>query len=252
MVQEIKPITLGGRMYPKFNTVAIIVGGDYSGKENIRTDMLMVEGLVFRDDELMKLAMKSEIIKKRLLTYWDVDVDHLNISDPDDYKILYDAIIEWMDIDTNRKASIANHIRGAVPKHKPNLIIENSVRDRLSFKNSTMSMSALNYNIDDVHLILMVGDIKVAQNRVSRGVEDIEHEWLNQSHERVAKFMSDIFTDKFDIRKYADGDVWLVFDVDNAIQVKKSGQPLDKTKIDYQVIKTILERIPETTPLKFA
>lgn len=249
-----KAITLGGVRYPNFNNVAIIMGGmiSHGARFYVVDEMLMMEGVVFDRLKLRDKAFRTKITKKKFKDDWGVDIDTLDINNPKDLKIIDDCIFKWSDVKNRIKNSVVRGIRNANPRRKPNVIISEMLKDEIAFVNYCIDIGAIGYNKKDMHLIWKVGDFASDQELgISRGCDFIDVNLLRSAHERIAMFMSDIFTGNTDISKFMDGDIWIVFGRTDAVQIKKSGLPIDKDKIDYQLVTKIIQLIPNKRPLKF-
>ena len=82
LVEE-KLITFGGKAYPKFGNVTILVGGSGSGKGFIIENLLGMEGKTLDVDAIKKLAMKSTKLAQRIKEETGHDIKNFDLKNPD-------------------------------------------------------------------------------------------------------------------------------------------------------------------------
>lgn len=252
MTNRNKIITLGGVMYPHFNNVVVVVGGIGTNKKNVVNNMLSIEGRVFSDDKLIKMGLRSKSTNNRSKVDWGVELHNLQPSNSTDMKIIRDCIIEWSGVERKQQNYMSRCVRNLSHDRKPNIIFKDSAKDGVGLINTAWNLGSMGYDNKNVHIVWVLEDVNVVKERNTKTNGDFyDDNRLISSHERVAKFMSDLITGEVDIPKYMDGDIWIVFDHSNFVQIKKSGSPIDKSKLDYQVVSLLMDRVPKISPLKF-
>jgi hypothetical protein len=94
-----KLITFGGQAYPRFGNVVIMAGGAGSGKGFVKDQLVGIEGKVFDVDALKSLAMKAPKILKRVKSEYGIEMDKLDLKNPDDVFTLHQIIGDELKLD---------------------------------------------------------------------------------------------------------------------------------------------------------
>ena len=229
-------ITFGGKAYPKFNTIVIMAGGAGSGKGFVQDTLIGVEGKVFDVDALKSLGLKSEKLRARVKRELGVELQHLNLKNPDDVSTLH-AIMSDMGISKRNETMMFNSILRADPKRKPNLIFDVTLKDLEKFTKIVSNVTNLGYERQDIHIVWVVNDIQVAQSQNASRDRMVAPEILVNTHRGVSSTMNDIVGMGRSLRKYMDGDIVFAFNkmgVDSAI-MKSKIDPSQKRGKDFVI-----------------
>jgi len=257
-----KAITIGGKMYPKFNQVVIMAGGAGSGKGFIQDNLLAIEGLTFDVDALKQLVLKSNKIAKAIKTKTGYDVSNFDLKNADHVSTLHDLVGSTL-VKSNESAKFKSIIT-ADANRKPNLIFDVTLNGLRKLESITRNVQKLGYKKENISIVWVVNDVNVALQQNSERSRKVPEEILIDTHEGASATMLKITKMGESLKKYMDGDIYLAFNkrgVDslvkssgmggkfvkdaNYVQIKKKGKPVKKPE---ELSKEILNKIKDYTP----
>lgn len=90
MIISEKLMIFGGRAYPKFGNVVLIVGGAGSGKGFQLDKLVGIEGKVFDVDALKMLAIKSNIFATRVKEETGHDLKQFDLKIPENVSKIHE------------------------------------------------------------------------------------------------------------------------------------------------------------------
>jgi len=263
ILQE-KAISIGGKMYQKFNQVVIMAGGAGSGKGFVKDNLLGIEGMGFDVDELKQSVLKSSKMAADILRDTGIDVKKFNLSKSNDVQKLHDIVSNHIKLDKKNLNTKFSSIATADPRRKPNLIFDVTLKGLSKLESISRNVQELGYNKEDISIVWVVNDMKVAMKQNSERERKVPEEILIDTHKGASQTMLSILKMGNDLTKYMDGDIWLAFNkrgvdskikssesggfyiVDaNYIQVKKKGKSV---KSISDIDKEVLSRIKDYTP----
>jgi hypothetical protein len=117
-------IILGKKAYPKFGHIVIMAGGAGSGKGFVKDKLLGIEGWPYDVDDLKKLAMKSPMIQKAVKKEFGVELEKMNLKNPDDVSKLHEILKFHLNIDDKKTKALYTGILTKAPDRKPNIIFD--------------------------------------------------------------------------------------------------------------------------------
>jgi dephospho-CoA kinase len=258
-----KLITFGGKAYPKFGNAVLLAGGAGSGKGFVLSNLLGIEGQVYDVDEVKKLALKSEKIKKLAKDATGKDISKFNLKNPDDVSTLHTILDEELNIIDKRKLARFVSIMVAPEDRKPNLIFDVTLKSLNKLRSITADIEKLGYSKLATHLVWVINSYNVAIQQNRERDRRVPEEILMDTHRGAAQTAKDILDMGKGIDKYLDGDIWYAFNkrgVDstvaksdkggsyikdaNYIKVKEAGKAIDKKKVTDEVVKKIAGYVP--------
>lgn len=197
-----------GKGRPRYDNIVIMVGGSASGKGFILQNLVGIEGKVFDVDILKSMALKSSLIKSKILDYIGVDISTLDMKIGDDVAFLHSAISELGLSDKKKSAQLASVI-GA--KNKPNLIFDITMSSLSKLASISYYVSQLGYKKENVHIVWVVNDIETAIEQNKSRYRSVPIDILKSTHEGVAVTIKSILNSYTSIDEYMNGDFYIVF-----------------------------------------
>lgn len=252
-------ITFARQTYPRFGHVVLLAGGAGSGKGLVRKKLLGIEGKVFDVDDLKSMAMKAPKILSRVKKEFGTELDKLSLKNPDDVFTLHTIVGDELNLPKKREAAFAASVLTAPPDRKPNIIFDVTLKDLQKVANLAATVARLGYPKENVHIVWVVNDISVAMQQNKERERVVPEDILINTHRGVNSTMKDLVL-VGSARNYVDGDIYFAFNkakIDthfvkggkkgsgafikqkdkkgktissgaNYVQVKKSGQPVNK------------------------
>ena len=92
MIISEKLMTFGGKAYPKFGNVVLVVGGAGSGKGFQLDKLVGIEGKVFDVDALKMLAIKSTVFAARVKEETGHDLKQFDMKVPENVSKIHDIL----------------------------------------------------------------------------------------------------------------------------------------------------------------
>ena len=207
-------VTFGGRAYPKFNNIVIMSGGAGSGKGFIKDKLLGIEGMVFDVDYLKKLAQKSRILRRRILdeTGIDISLESFSLKDPKNTELLH-ALIKRKDVelDDRWEKRAFKAIASAHPDRKPNLIFDVTGKSIKHFREVADVADSYGYDKSNIHVVWVLDDVKAAMEKNADRDRVVPEDILIETHEGAALTANKLTSMGSDIKRYMNGDYWIVF-----------------------------------------
>ena len=256
-------ITVGKKPYPLSGNVVILAGGAASGKGFVKDKLLAIEGINCDVDAIKELALKSELISARAKKEYGIDFSKMDLKNPDDVSRLHSLLTDMKVLDKHRIATYMG-VLVADPERKPNIIFDVTLKDITKLNNLTADVSILGYAKENIHIVWVVNDVKVAliQNKERKRV--VSDDILIDTHEGASLTMKKIIDMGDSLKKYMDGSIILAFNkrgvditvkksdnggmyIDKAtyVVVKTPGNPVDDQKITDEVVDKIREYTPK-------
>lgn len=202
-----KLLTFGGGR-PRYDNVVIMAGGSASGKGFILQNLVGIEGRVFDVDQLKSMALKSTIIRQKVLDSKGIDVALLDMKNSDDVALLHSIVSELGLTDKKMNAQLASII-GA--KNKPNLIFDATMSTLTKLDNIVWHVNRLGYKKENIHIVWVVNDIETAIEQNANRDRSVSVDVLKSTHEGVAVTVKSILNSYVSIDSYMDGDFYIVF-----------------------------------------
>jgi hypothetical protein len=274
-----KLITFGNQAYPKFGNVVIMAGGGGSGKGFVQKNILGIEGRTFDVDALKEMAIKSTVIAKKVKDETGIDITKLELTNPDDVSTLHDVLNNELNLIKKDQRAVFASVLTANHDRKPNLIFDVTLKDMQKLDSITKSVDSLGYEPKNIHIVWVINDFEIAMQQNKGRTRVVSDDILLSAHKGVAMTMSDIIQMGDGVRKYLDGDIWMVFnrkdDTDEegnitrkgdvvkpksklggsfiekqtTIKVKESGKSTDPSLINKELSAKLKEYIPNTGDL---
>lgn len=256
-------ITVGNRPYPLSGNVVILAGGAGSGKGFIKDKLLAIEGINVNVDDIKELSLKSELIRARALRDYKIDLSKMNLRNPEDVTHLHSLLSDMKILDKEKRVLYTSILSGD-PKSKPNIIFDVTLKDITKLNNLTADVLRLGYNKQNIHIVWVVNDVKVAIEQNKSRERVIPEDILVDTHEGASLTMKKIIDMGDNLSKYMDGSIIMVFnkkgvDIEmktsdnggsyisraNYVVIKKPGSPVDLKQITSDVLNKIREYTPK-------
>jgi len=207
MLKEIlneKLITLGNKR-PKYNQVVIMAGGVGSGKTFIQENLLGIDGKVLNVDDLKEKSLLLTGVIQRAKNELGIDISNLTLDNPKEVQILH-KVVSNLKLDKNREKLLLNSIKGY---NKPNLIFDVTMKSLSKLKTITENVKSIGYEDENIHIVWVLNDVEMAKIQNKERTRNVPEDILLDTHSLVSYTISNLL--KGNIRKYIDGDFWIVF-----------------------------------------
>lgn len=260
-------ITLGGKAYPKFGNVVIMAGGAGVGKGYIQSNLLGIDGKTFDVDKLKEYAMETPKIKnlmKKEFSDRGWNLDDFSLKNPDHVSLVHYIIGDKLNLPKTQQNIMFANIVMSDPSRKPNLIFDVTLKNIKKLDSISKKIEMLGYDKDKTHIVWVVNDVDVAKAQNLERDRTVPEDVLIDTHEGVAQTMFKLSNNFVDVRKYADGDIWFVFNqkgVDsiyreskrggsfverpNMFKIKEAGEPINKKMLTKKIKQKIKEYVPK-------
>jgi len=253
-----------GKSRPKYDNVVIIMGGSASGKGFILQNLIGIEGKVFDVDALKMFAMKSAIIKDKILADYNKDVSKLDLKNPNEVEFLHDVVDQ---LGLRNKQLNAQLLSTMGSKNKPNLIFDVTMTSLTKLENLSYYLNQLGYVKENIHLVWVVTDIETAIEQNNNRDRSVLFDVLKSTHSGVANNVKNILNSYVSIENYMDGDFYIVFNkkgidtfikssgfgghfIDGALYIKVKEQH-KKIKHISELDDDIIQKLEKYTNIKF-
>jgi hypothetical protein len=204
-----KLITFGG-LRPAFGNVVIMAGGAGSGKGFVLDKLIGIEGKVFDVDALKEMALKSELLSSRMKEQFGLDATKLNLKNPDDVFKLHE-VVDVIKLSDRKQDIIFKTIMTSAPDRKPNLIFDVTMKSLSKLAKITAQVQRLGYEKANIHIVWVVNEMETAIQQNRERDRQVPVSILKDTHKHVSYTVKELLTGGELIRKYMDGDFWLVF-----------------------------------------
>lgn len=218
-------VTFGGRAYPKFGNIVILQGGAGSGKGFVKSNLLGIEGWNFDVDELKKMAMNSTILSGRVLKDTGVDITKLDLKNPENVSKIHTILSDLYQVDKRFKQKEFAALSTAHPDRKPNLIFDVTGKSLKHFNTVREIADTYGYDPKNIHAVWILDDVKAAVEKNRNRDRVVPEDILVQTHEGASLTAKKLLSMGADIKKYLDGDYWIVF---NKMKVDTDNVTSDK------------------------
>ena len=218
-------ITLGTKAYPKFGNIVILAGGAGSGKGFVTQNLLGLEGKILDVDALKELAMKSTDLRARIKKQYGKDIKDFKLKNPEDVKELH-AIVKDIDLSDRKNKALFDAISTAPEDRKPNIIFDVTLDNVGKFQKIAEKTAELGYKKENIHIVWVVNDIKVAQEQNQDRERVVPEEILIGTHKGASATMEHIITLGKKLKRYMDGAIVLAFNKkgsDSSVKASKTG-----------------------------
>lgn len=262
---EEKVLNIGNRSvaYPKFGNILICSGGSGSGKSFVVDKMLAFDGKRFDVDAIKMAVLKSGNgkIAEKFRKDTGRTVESINLLNPDDVSLLHQFV---SDNGYHDKSLQAFFIAQATTHHKANAIMDVTLKDLDKLKEISELTELGGYDKTKIHIVWILNDFNVAIFQNKNRDRTVSHEIVLKTHIGASKTMKELVSNISKYRKYADGDIWLMFNkasIDNdfeytksrnlilkrytAIRLKAAGLPCTYDSISREIIEKINAYVPK-------
>lgn len=264
MVYVAKMITFGGKNYPKFGQAVIVGGGAGSGKGYQISNLFGLNAKTIDVDKLKTFALTSKNIQDIIKKKFNVDITNWNLKDAKNVSMLHD-FIKQLKLNERYVDVIKESARLADKNRKPNLIFDKTLSSVTDFINLANSLQYMGYEKENIHLVWVLNDYKVALMQNKQRERVVPNDILLITHEETASTMKRLIDFGDNIKSYMDGDFWITFNqaqidvkiennnkgnfyIKNAsyFKIKESGNSMISfDKIDKKFKDKIIDYIPE-------
>lgn len=219
-------VTFGNIAYPKFNQVVILAGGGGSGKGFVQSNLLGIEGKVFDVDAIKSTSLGLQQIKDEVSSKYGINknlpLDKFRkeaLKNPDVVKYLHFRLgdgnkemgIKGMNMEQTIKYTLYRTVLSADADRKPNLIFDSTTKRLEKVYEIAEYCISLGYNPEDIHLVWIFNDVKVAMKNNYSRARQVPTDTLFETHIGAAGTMIDIIKNSEKVEGIIDGDIWIVF-----------------------------------------
>jgi len=218
-------LTFGKKTHPKFGQVIILAGGAGSGKGFIKSNLLGVDGITLDVDKIKELAIHSKIISDNVKKKFGKGIENLDLKDSKNVQFLH-GIFKTMKFMDRKIEAVLKSVLIADPKRKPNIIFDVTLSDMNKLVNISNDVQEMGYWKKNISLVWVLNTIDVALYQNSIRDRKVPEDILINTHDGVSYTMSKIVKMGKDIKKYLDGEIYLIFNqakIDNKIKKSDKG-----------------------------
>ena len=233
-----------------------------SGKGFASTRMIAFEGKRFDVDAIKTdlLKFKPAELSKKFAEQTGRYLESINLADPVDASLMHQFVadnkLDDKMLTTFFMAQVGN------PNHKPNVIMDVTLKNIDKLKEISELARLGGYDRKKIHIVWIINDFNVAIAQNKARSRTVSSEIMFKTHIGAAKTMKELVANSDEYRKYADGDIWALFNkanVDNkmtkgqtsfvvdfytAVRIKKAGQPANYAEVEQQIIDKINSYVP--------
>lgn len=226
-IEEAALIVSGKKAYPKFNNILVMSGGAGSGKGFVLKNVLAFQGKVFDVDELktqvIKQAARDENnpLNQEFKMRYGKSLKDVNLKNPEDTGNLHMFIKEKRLSDKQKDIFFK---QAAETKNKPNVIFDITMKDTYALAEVSDFAEKGGYDKKNIHIVWVLNNIDVARAQNAKRERSVSDNILLTTHAGASSTMKELITNTNKYRKYADGDVWIVFNfsgIDSKIVKRK-------------------------------
>jgi hypothetical protein len=259
-------ITFGRKAYPNFGNVVILAGGAGSGKGFVLSNLLGIEGKVMDVDALKTLALKSDLIARRVRAEMGIDLKSLDLQNPENVSRLHEILADVYGLVKANQQRVFSAALAAPPNRKPNLIFDVTLKDMSKLESITRNARNLGYETENIHLVWVLNDIEMARAQNLERERVVPDEILLATHEGASITMARIMKLGEGLKRYMDGDIYIVFNkrgsdttmIDsprgggyvlksNYLQIKKkSSKVMRPTELTKEIRNKVADYTPDT------
>lgn len=215
----------------KYGQIVFLAGGAASGKGFAGANFMNSGDYRTRDVDEMKLAfLKLNKLKNKY-----PELDTLNLKNPKDVFKLHSFVEKKGTVDKSLKnmISVMNN-----PKTLPNIIFDVTLKNIKKIKDTVPALLAQGYSVDNIHLVWVLTDYKVAVEANRTRARVVPDDILLQTHVGAHKTMWEIIG-RNNVPKEINGGIYVILNNrENTIFFKdESGKTIKTTGSKTPVIK---------------
>lgn len=238
-----RQLTIGKKIYPKYNNVLILAGGSGVGKGFSIENVIGFQGKKFDVDELKgqykRLASDNEKLEQEYQNFTDgkYSLKNYNAKDPEQVSKLHMFLKQRKVI--NKQMSLFVQANKD-SDNKPNIIFDVTLKELKKLEDIVNFCKDVGYDPKNIHIVWILNSEENAiRNNQSRG-RTVNIDVLKSSHEGAAKTMREIINNNKKYTSDIDGDIWIVPNqqyIDTSVQIylSKTGEVF-KNKIPKTLI----------------
>ena len=207
----------------RYGQIVILAGGAGSGKGFAGTNFMNSQDYKVRDVD----EMKKSFIKLDKLTSKYPEIRGLNLRTPNDVAKLH----MFVDKMGSKDKTLSNMLKATSnPKTLPNILFDVTFKNTKSMNKVIPELLAQGYKKEDIHLVWVLTDYKVAVAANKSRERVVPDDILLDTHEGAANTMWDI-VNKQNIPKGIDGGIYVVLNnrENTLFFTDKSGKPIKST-----------------------
>ena len=193
----------------KYGQIVFLAGGAGSGKGFAGTNFMNSGDYKIRDVD----EMKKSFLKMNKLTHKYPELDGLNLKNPDDVGKLHNWVDNHKFTSTDKNlidTTMMNLINGMRnPTTLPNIIFDVTLKNVKKIKEFVPALIAQGYNVDNIHLVWVLTDYKVAVEANRTRDRVVPDDILLQTHDGAHKTMWDI-VGKGNVPKEINGGIYVI------------------------------------------
>jgi hypothetical protein len=273
-------ITVGKKPYPKFDNVVILAGGAGSGKGFVKSNLIAIDAKVFDVDELKTMMLKLPKLRqafKDVLEKMYKSGKSNYVPDVDDPKVRATILRKPKYVSALHLAAKNINLPGRVEnkffadminkEHKPNIIFDITLDNIKKLHNISHKLTTHGYKKENIHIIWIVNDIKVAIKQNADRPRVVPEDILISTHKGAAHTMAEIVHMGNRVKQYIDGDIIIVPNKRNVdsrfipskhgsggyfifadyYKIKEAGNPINIKKLTNTLEKEIKKYVPKGT-----
>ena len=210
LVEE-KLITFGGKAYPKFGNVVLLLGSAGAGKGFIISNLLGIDGKILDVDAIKKLAMKSTKLAQRIKEETGHDIKNFDLKNPDNVSKIHVLLSDVYGITKASEKNFFASVLTSNHERKPNIVFDTTLKDIGKLKTITDSVKELGYDPKNIHLVWVMNKFEVAVQQNAKRDRVVPQEIMFATAEGSALTMRKIVGMGAEIKKYLDGDIYIAF-----------------------------------------
>lgn len=188
----------------------IFVSGN-SGKGFQSGSLLGIEGKVFDVDALKKLAIGSKKFSDRVKQETGHDIKTFDLRVPENVSKIHELLADVYRLPKNHESAFFASVLTQPEDRKPNILFDVTLRGMSKLESITRNVLELGYKKENIHIVWVVNDVKVAMKQNQARDRVVPEEILMDTHRGAAITMKEILSMGDRLKKYMDGDIWLTF-----------------------------------------
>lgn len=262
----------------QFGQVIVFAGGAGSGKGFILNNMLGNKGIQLDVDYFKEVAPHVDFIRKGIKDKFGVNVEDMNLKNPQDVSDLHEFLGKrGLNLKNRKFGMVFNSVMLAPKDRKPNIIFDMTMKDMSDIQEVRNAVVPLGYDEKNINVIWVINSIEKALEQNANRSRTVDSNLLIDIHHGVANTMKDLI---FRVNRLPfDGEFWMVFNkegVDNLykstekkggyseylkgkqsaggyfdfvtnIRIKERGKAIDTNKLDN----TLKKKLAEYTEVNF-
>jgi hypothetical protein len=201
-----KLITFGNKR-PKYDNIVLLAGGAGSGKGFILSHLVGIDGKIIDTDEFKKHSLQVHSIKYKLREL-GVPVDDMDFGSPKHLDLLHQGITS-LGVENKMIKNLMGSMNNRV--HKDNLIFDTTLKNFRKLESISFAAERAGYDKENIHIVWILTPMETAKRQNKSRPRRVADEILINIHLNVGDIMSQLINNPSLVRKYADGDFWIVF-----------------------------------------